>query len=338
MDVQVVVDGEGVDHHVLGPGLLAGWRRQHRFHLEHASTPAAWLTSARNSVGMSEVADRIHEWRAAEQREFTWVRPSRTVATAAAQGQEGNSANDTAPSSAVTHGPGQGRRLADQVVYALKEAMASGQFAAGERITEEPLAARLGVSRGPVRDALRMLAEEGLLELLPNKGAVIPTINATDVLETYASRASLGSVLLRRLVTLEPAALRPVSAALDQARAAVRHRDMQVMVEADTVFQDAFADAARLPRTALHFRRLNMQLRLFSSTLGLDYADASERVVRQDAAILEALRSRSGHDAVRHWRAKIEYMVRYMAAQLPQEDFDAQLWLTISGNLDGPGR
>ncbi|MFI9030788.1 hypothetical protein [Streptomyces sp. NPDC053560] len=88
--------------------------------------------------------------------------------------------------------------------------------------------------------------------------------------------------------------------------------------------------AAQLPRTALRFRGLNIQLRMFQlrmfiSFLGLDHADACDRIVRQDTAILEALRNRSAPDAVRQWRAKIAYMVRYMSAQLLQEDFDAPL-------------
>ncbi|MDQ8705143.1 GntR family transcriptional regulator [Streptomyces sp. LHD-70] len=346
VDVQLIVDAEELGRGAgLGAGPLAGWRRQHRFSVEYTSTRAAWQARARNVIGLAEVAEQVHRWPAANEREFTWVREDLPAPSPAKSGMKNDSRAHTTPvvGQVAFRGGAAGAsdgtpRLADQVVYALKEAIAAGQFAAGERITEAPLAARLGVSRGPVRDALRTLAEAGLLELLPNKGALIPTIHAADVLETYASRAALGDVLLRRLVTLEPAALKPVSAALDEARTAVRLGDAQVMVEADTVFQDAFADAAQLPRTALHFRNLSMQLRMFVSILGLDYADAGERVVRQDAAILDALHNRSGNDAVRHWRAKIEYMVRYMAAQLPQEDFDARLWLTIAGHRPGPGQ
>ncbi|WP_030621566.1 GntR family transcriptional regulator [Streptomyces fulvoviolaceus] len=340
VNIQVVVDATEWERGALSPALLSGWRRQHRFQVDYLATRSAWQAHVRGVIGVAEVADRIHGWRETGKREFAWIRQDLSSREVPWDGTRIDSVVHVEPASAAripAPEPTPSPRLADQVVYALKEEIARGRFAAGERIMEAPLAARLGVSRGPVRDALRMLADDGLLELLPNKGAMIPVIHSTDVLETYASRAALGGVLLRRLATLDPSALRPVSAALEEARAAVRHGDMQVMVEADTVFQDAFADAARLPRTALHFRRLNMQLRMFASILGLDYADAGERVVRQDAAILAALRNRSAHEAVRHWRAKIEYMVRYMAAQLPQEEFDHQLWRTITGGLGESG-
>jgi DNA-binding GntR family transcriptional regulator/transposase len=333
VDVRLVVDGESLKHGGLSPGLLAGWRRQHRFQVEYTSSRSGWHRYARNALGLAEVAERIHQWHDADEREFTWVKRGPTNSTANCGLKIDSLDAVAAPSGPGDPTPEDQQRLADQVVHVLRESIASGRFAAGERITEAPLASRLGVSRGPVRDALRVLAEDGLLELQPNRGAVVPMIRATDVLETYASRAVLGMVLLRRLTTLEPAALQRVGTALDEVRAAVRHGDMRSMVEADTRFQDAFADAARLPRTALHFRRLSMQLRMFVSILGLDYASASDRIVRQDAAIFDALRNRSGNDAVRRWRAKIEYMVRYMTAQLPQEDFDSQLWLTITGSL-----
>jgi len=68
------------------------------------------------------------------------------------------------------------------VAEALREAIVKGWLPPGERIKEIPLAEQLGVSRGPIRDALRLLAHDGLVTIIPNRGAVVPTPTSADVL------------------------------------------------------------------------------------------------------------------------------------------------------------
>jgi DNA-binding GntR family transcriptional regulator len=81
-----------------------------------------------------------------------------------------------------------------------------GDFAAGERINENALAARFGVSRGPVREAFRALAELGLVELVPNRGVFIRRIELREAEELYDLRAGLFGLaarLLARIATEE---------------------------------------------------------------------------------------------------------------------------------------
>ena len=86
------------------------------------------------------------------------------------------------------------------VADALREAIVKGWLAPGERVKEIPLAEQLGVSRGPIREALRLLAHDGLVTIIPNRGAVVPTPTSSDVLEVYAMRSALGSLALRKLM------------------------------------------------------------------------------------------------------------------------------------------
>ncbi|WP_016883730.1 MULTISPECIES: GntR family transcriptional regulator [unclassified Rhodococcus (in: high G+C Gram-positive bacteria)] len=66
------------------------------------------------------------------------------------------------------------------MVEALRESLASGAFRPGQRIAEKPLATRLGGSRGPIRDALNIVAEDGLIELEPHRGAYVPLPTRRD--------------------------------------------------------------------------------------------------------------------------------------------------------------
>ncbi|MBL6929122.1 MAG: GntR family transcriptional regulator [Rhodospirillales bacterium] len=73
--------------------------------------------------------------------------------------------------------------LPEQVANHLRDMIVENQIAPGERIRERAIAAELNVSRTPLRDALKALAAEGLVELLPNRGAVVANPGAEDVRE-----------------------------------------------------------------------------------------------------------------------------------------------------------
>ena len=73
----------------------------------------------------------------------------------------------------------------------------SGRYAPGENLTEVKLAEELGISRTPVREALRQLATEGLLVMEPNRGVFVRGIRAADVRDVYAIRATLEGMAVR---------------------------------------------------------------------------------------------------------------------------------------------
>ncbi|WP_229680193.1 GntR family transcriptional regulator [Saccharopolyspora thermophila] len=123
-------------------------------------------------------------------------------------GQLGSAGHDFAAET-TDRNPGT-PRITDRVVQLVREALAAGQFHHGQRVTEALLAERLGVSRGPVREALRVLTEEGMLERRRNRGAVVPRINTITILDLYAARAMLGTLLMRRAAMLRRSELRPV--------------------------------------------------------------------------------------------------------------------------------
>jgi DNA-binding GntR family transcriptional regulator len=91
------------------------------------------------------------------------------------------------------------RSLHSDVLAALRDMIIEGELPAGERINETALYPQLGVSRTPLREALKALASEGLVELVPNRGAVVRRftlddvthmLEAVKVIETFAARAA----------------------------------------------------------------------------------------------------------------------------------------------------
>lgn len=91
-----------------------------------------------------------------------------------------------------------GRRMLGQSAYqAILDAIREGVYAPGERLREEDVAERLGVSRTPVREALGRLQEKGLLQAAPGRGLEIATLDTERVFELYAMRGELEAVVAR---------------------------------------------------------------------------------------------------------------------------------------------
>lgn len=91
-------------------------------------------------------------------------------------------------------GPITAIALADAATYRLREAILDGRLPAAERIVERDVSEAFGLSRGPIRDALRRLETEGLVELLPRRGARVATLSHHDAEEVIALRAAVEPV------------------------------------------------------------------------------------------------------------------------------------------------
>ncbi|WP_461144988.1 helix-turn-helix domain-containing protein [Salinifilum aidingensis] len=361
MAVHLLVDG----FTAADQDALADWLQAHpRLHQHVVPPEGSWLGEvdallARNplpsdehvlgfSASLAGLREDIRAWCSSSTppaRPFTWTKSPRSLWSGDQDYhgliydsdqlnavQTSDSARDgreaAEPSAASGSSP---PRIADRVAALVREELAGGRFKPGERVKEAPLAARLGVSRGPVREALRVLAEEGMLELLPNRGAAAPHVSAENIIDLYALRASVGSLLMRRIAMRPRSELRPVRTALAQVQSVARDEDRAQIGEADLRFQDVVARTTRLPQAGMIFERLTMRLRMFNSALQLDWAEVVDLIAREDAGIYEAVHNADGAEAARRWRVKIERSVRYMVAQLPQDHFDPNLWVTLAG-------
>jgi DNA-binding GntR family transcriptional regulator len=92
---------------------------------------------------------------------------------------------------------GNRRQLWEGVAAAIRNAITSGALPAGSSLVEADLAQRFAVSRGPIRDALRELAREGLVADLPRRGSVVATLTSSDIRAVYAVREGLETVAAR---------------------------------------------------------------------------------------------------------------------------------------------
>lgn len=104
----------------------------------------------------------------------------------------------------------------------LRDAILSGALRPGDKVIEEQLCADFGISRAPLREALRLLAQQGLVEHLPRRGSRVTEWSPQDILQLFQLRGVLERFAIETALPLDDpeVALVPVRAALDQMRAA----------------------------------------------------------------------------------------------------------------------
>ncbi|WP_431281927.1 GntR family transcriptional regulator [Humitalea sp. 24SJ18S-53] len=140
------------------------------------------------------------------------------------------------------------RALNDVVRASLEQRMLDGSLAPGTRLNEAALAAELGVSRGPVREALRTLQQTGLVEGEAHRGMRVRVLEAAEVAEIYDMRALLNGFACARLAGRgEPTALRAMVAAM---QAAIEAGDREGYYRLNLDFHQAIFVAAGHKRVA----------------------------------------------------------------------------------------
>jgi DNA-binding GntR family transcriptional regulator len=156
------------------------------------------------------------------------------------------------------------RLIRDDVLSSLRAAILEGQFEAGERLVETDLAGQLGTSRGPVRDALKELSREGLVDIHAYRGAVVKTFSARDIEEIYELRNLLEGYATREAVEKATAAdIERLQTIYDEMQAFADADDLAALVEKDVEFHREICRTSGNTRLLEMWSSLASQVRLF---------------------------------------------------------------------------
>lgn len=174
------------------------------------------------------------------------------------------------------------RVLTDDVVDSIRHAILSGKIKPGARLIEEDLALSLKVSRGPVRQAIFRLQQEGLVVHEPHRGATVGQVSEDDVAEIYSLRLALERLAIEQASRkAAPKDLAAIEAVLQRFRATPRAEVTRLLVaELDIDFHDAIFRAAGNWRLYRAWETLRSQLMMFlmlRDALPEDYLDSWHR-------------------------------------------------------------
>lgn len=213
------------------------------------------------------------------------------------------------------------RSALHQNVYStLKEAILQGQLQPGARLCEADIAAQMGVSRAPIREAFRQLEQEGLAVNSPYKGTFVATFTPDDIRELCAVRGLLeGYAVARAVQRITPDDIERLTIIMDEMLAVARRDvDLAVFIEKDLAFHEEICRLSGNHRLFAVWSTLASQTRLYFMTVNQAYLDR-EAVARLHTPALEAIRARDVEGAKRALQEAIESAGRETARRLGEE-------------------
>lgn len=151
--------------------------------------------------------------------------------------------------------------IAPQVYERVRRAITTLAMLPSEALSEKELSLQLGVSRTPVREALIRLADEGLIDILPQRGSFVAPIRLKDVEEAQFIRESLEVAVVRRLAgQCSPQFLTDIKANLARQEIAVADRNGDLFLELDEAFHKSFCEEAGLSKSWRVIQTVKLQM------------------------------------------------------------------------------
>lgn len=173
----------------------------------------------------------------------------------------------------------------------LRTAIAHGELQAGAQLGEAQLARELGVSRGPLREGMQRLTQEGLLVSIRNRGLFVIEMTPENVRDMYVARAAIERAAAEQIFRHDPedAGDKLLEVTGQMARSAAR-KDSASVSEADIQFHQLLVSLARSPRLARIHRTLLTETRMCIHALEETYRNSDDRV-DEHRGIAEAFRA-----------------------------------------------
>ncbi|MDB5956591.1 GntR family transcriptional regulator [Ramlibacter sp.] len=185
--------------------------------------------------------------------------------------------------------------LHEQAAQRLRQMLVEGRIRPGAKLNERELSELLKVSRTPLREGIKMLAAEGLVELLPHRGAVAVSLTEADVMNTFEVMAGLegqsGELAAQRIT---PHELAEIQAMHFEMLAAYTRRDLSAYYALNSRIHNAISAAAKNPVLAQVYNQVNARLQALRFRSNQD-GEKWKRAVKEHEKMIEALAT---HDAV----------------------------------------
>ena len=207
------------------------------------------------------------------------------------------------------------RPLAEDAADVIRDRILDGRFPHGEHLVEATLAKQLHISRGPIRDAFKLLRAEGLVAEEPRRGTFVVTLTSRDIREIYDLRAAIEGAAAGAIASSPgPDAIEELHAIIERMAEAVERGNLRAVGAADLDFHEAICRLSG--NTRLHTVFLNHVLALRTLIKVDEHLYSSTEIVDQHRPLLDAI-ERGDADLARslceaHCREAKEMVVAYL--------------------------
>jgi DNA-binding GntR family transcriptional regulator len=197
--------------------------------------------------------------------------------------------------------------LSASIVTALKERIIHWQYPPEHRLTEAELCKKFGVSRSPVREALRILATDGFVKKMPNRGYAVKQYNLREIEELYEVRLALELFVVESLAKRGPQEKDEITALKRTWTSLLNDSSKkdEELARLDTLFHETLAHAAGNKTLLRHLRAINERLMLFRM-IDFGKADRAQSTCRQHLEILKCIAAKDVSGARRAMQRNIE--------------------------------
>ncbi len=180
--------------------------------------------------------------------------------------------------------------LTSLVQREIERRIVAGELVPGAKLNEAELAAAMGISRGPVREAFRALEQAGLVQTEKNRGVFVRLVSLEEANQIYEVRAALESQIGRLAAErAKPAQLERMRAIVKRMHAAGRKRDPDAYFPLNIEFHELLAEAAGNRSLAAHYRRVVNELNLYRREAIQRNLNVIPVSTREHEAVVEAI-------------------------------------------------
>ena len=190
------------------------------------------------------------------------------------------------------------KSMREKVYDTLKQMIIDGVIKPGERIIETEYSNKFQISRTPIREAIRMLELEGLVESQTTGGVIVKTLTREEISEIYKIRIALESLIIEEIIKkINNQDIKKLEKVLKNTKKAFEVKDIEKVFSLFTEFNQILYDIASLPKVTGMINNINLYLKRFRK-LSIDNPSRKEEAFEDHVQILEAIKNKELSTAI----------------------------------------
>ena len=208
------------------------------------------------------------------------------------------------------------KSMREKVYDTLKQMIIDGVIKPGERIIETEYSNKFQISRTPIREAIRMLELEGLVESQTTGGVIVKTITREEISEIYKIRIALESIIIEEIIKkITNQDIKKLERVLKNTKKAFDVKDIEKVFSLFTEFNQTLYDIASLPKVTGMINNINLYLKRFRK-LSIDNPSRKEEAFEDHVQILEAIKKKELSTAISINRMHLEKSMNFILSKL----------------------